>query len=776
MRRHAMPNGTIAALIAAFVFAPPAVAAPKKAARAIDADCPETFVRQIKVVADKAPDCSSMKRLVETVTRGCKTNDEKAIAIYNAGRYLWYHHQYPGETGGIATLKLINVYGWSLCGGQHTVLAAMWRAAGWDWRYVGWRGHTTVECRYDGRWHYFDTFLKVYAWRPEPNAPGGRTVASQDDIKNNPALIGGQFVFDKPRRVWYMLGNRFETIDGQANWVAPAFFVCGDMPDGVVSGVKTGRPGGTSTKFGHAGIKFAEDGYNTHVNLAPGYSLELMWKHIDKAQWFRGRKYTPRHSCGDKDFRNCPAIGPLLEPYRYLDKRGARTFSNGHLRYVPDMASAAFLSNLAGKANVKWSRGKWSMGQLTPADATKPASITVCLQSPYIMTRATGRALGVDKAEISFDAGKTFSPIDLANFDEAVGGKYACHLRLSFSKVLAMVKIEITVQHNRCALPYLSPGANKVTVSVADPKALGDNKLVVTYAYCLGSRRGGYEGLCDQGAELGRAHRATWSDTPTLVQKVFSAKDLPATFEISVPTPKDASPVYPRMLFLRREVIAPGRAPALLPKGALAAKIGKDEQLKTLPNPFLMGIATPPRQVARPRVTRKIPLALGHVVWRDKAGKTRDDVWKSHFIKTRPKSVEAWVMLVGGKLGKLPAARDIAAARLCVPVTDATPQAPTMLGAAMLKASFEPMRPYDLKGVGEVAGTAIVPKYARPAPAKYYKLDITRALKRLAAGEATFHGLALQTVPNRGVDDGWTTRIDITRDKPTYIELDVYAK
>ena len=226
----------------------------------------------------------------------------------------------------------------------------------------------------------------------------------------------------------------------------------------------------------------------------------------------------------------------------------------------------------------------------------------------------------------------------------------------------------------------------------------------------------------------------------------------------------------------RPRYVAPGRAPALLPKGAITAKVGKDEQLKTLPNPFLMGIARPPKRVVRPRVTRKIPLALGHVVWRDKAGKTRDDVWKSHFIKTRPKSVEAWVMLVGGKLGKLPAARDIAAARLCVPVTDATPQAPTMLGAAMLKASFEPMRPYDLKGVGEVAGTAIVPKYARPAPAKYYKLDITRALKRLAAGEATFHGLALQTVPNRGVDDGWTTRIDITRDKPTYIELDVYAK
>lgn len=773
MRRHTATTAGASVLVIALLWTAPAGAAPKPP-RPVDADGPPPFVRQIKITSDKAPDCSSMKRIVATVTRGCETNDAKAVAIYNAGRYLWYHHQYPGESGGIAALKLINVYGWSLCGGQHTALAALWRAAGWDWRYVGWRGHTTVECRYDGRWHYFDTFLKVYAWKPDPNAPGGRTVASQDDIKTDPRLISDQFVYDKSRRVWYIRDNRFEIINDRANWVAPAFFVCGDRPSGVISGVKTGKPSGISTKLGHAGIKFADDGYNTHVNLAPGYSLDLMWKHVDGAQWFRGRKYTPRHSCGDKEYRNCPAIGPLLEPYRYLDKRGARTFSNGVLRYDPDMASDAFLSNLAGVSNVKWTLGEWSGGQLVPADPTRPASITVCLQSPYIMTRAKGRALGIDKAEISFDAGKTFSPINLADFDDAVGGKYACHLRLAFTKRLAMLNIEVIVQHNRCALPYLSPGANTVSVSVADPKALGHNKLVVTYGYCPGSRSGGYEGLCDQGAELARAHRAAWSETPTVVQKVFSASDLPATFDIPVPTPKDKSPVYPRMLFLRREVIGPGRSPALLPKGALAAKVGPGEQLKTLPNPFLMGLATPPRRIVRPHTTRTLTLTLSHVVWRDKTGTTRDEVWKDHFIKTRPKSTEAWVMLVGGPLGALPPPRDIAAARLCVPVTDATPQAPTMLGAALLTAPFVPMKPYDLKNVGELAGSTVLPKYAKPAQAKYYKLDVTRGVKRLAGGEATFHGLALQTVPNRGVDDGWTTRAVITRDKPITLELDVY--
>jgi len=103
-----------------------------------------------------------------------------------------------------------------------------------------------------------------------------------------------------------------------------------------------------------------------------------MWKHIEGAHWFSGRKYTPHHTCGDKDYRNCPAIGPVLEPYRYLNERGARTFSNGFLRFTPDLGNDSFLSALAEKKNVKWIKG-----QITPADASNPASITIHLHLRY---------------------------------------------------------------------------------------------------------------------------------------------------------------------------------------------------------------------------------------------------------------------------------------------------------------------------------------------------------------------------------------------------------
>jgi len=53
-------------------------------------------------------------------------------------------------------------------------------------------------------------------------------------------------------------------------------------------------------------------------------------------------------------------------------------------------------------------------------------------------------------------------------------------VRVTFKTALKSLRIEEIVMNNAGVLPYLSPGKNKVAVTVADPKALGENKLVVT--------------------------------------------------------------------------------------------------------------------------------------------------------------------------------------------------------------------------------------------------------------------------------------------------------
>ncbi len=723
-------------------------------------------VHQIKVLPDKVADASSLKSIVESVTRGAKTNDEKAIALYNFDVLCNYHRAYPSEPSGVEALKQFNVYGWSLCGGLHSGLGALYRAMGWEWRFVGWSnpGHTTIEAKYDGQWHYLDTFLKFYVWKKDPRAPGGRTIAGQEDIKKNPALVK-DLVFDKSRKVYYAKDNRFEIINGKANWLAPALLVCGDDASGVLTGVKSNSLAGSPTSW--EGINF--DGpYSTDVNLGPGYSLTLNWSAQPNSFWWNGGKEAPSHTCGDKDYRNSPVLGPIMEPYIAVGG-GTRSYANGTLMFAPDLAHSAFLAGLESKENVKWEPGR-----LTPVNAGQPASITVRLQSPYVMTQAKGLATGADAVKISTDSGKTWKDIQIKDFSTEVGGQYDALVKISFRAALTALKLEATVQHNRAAAPYLSPGRNKVTVTAEDGKALGDNRLVVTYAYETGYRSKSYEQISEQDGTIGQAISATWTTTPTVVQKVFSAKDLPATLTIDVPTPKGKYPVYPRMLFMRREIVSEGAKPLALPEGAVVPHTRPTDELKELPDPFLIGDALPPVKVARPLQTRKILLNASHVISMkgDIAGLNQELRWYKD-------NHDAWVLMVGGEIKDLPQPRDIAEARLVLPVNFGHEKAPSRLDIVPLMESYDPQKAYNFKGFGEAIGTVTIDQQpagiAAYSPPKEFRADITRYIKTLAAGEAKFQGCAVRVVPDRSIDDGWTVKTQFAKDAPIYIEIDVYA-
>jgi len=357
-----------------------------------------------------------------------------------------------------------------------------------------------------------------------------------------------------------------------------------------------------------------------------------------------------------------------------------------------------------------------------------------------------------------------------------VKGQVIALAKIGFKTALKSLALEVLVQNNPGSLPYLSPGKNVVAVSVADPKALGESKLVVTYAYAPGYRNKSFEQLCNEGKEVAKQHNAAWADTPTVVQKVLAARDLPATFDIDVPTPKDKYPVYPRMLFVRREVIAAGSKPLPLPDKAQEPKMGPNDELKTLPNPFLIGSQPPPARIVRPTKTVTLDLKPGHFV--TQAG----DVPTSDFIKwpkTAQEKVDAMAFLIGGELKGLPAVKDLAGARLVFPTIRAHAEAPTKVGVVALKAPFEAGRKYDFANLGDLLGTVVVPRLGKDAPdwnpPKELKVDVTRAVRAVAAGDAQFAGFALRVVPDRGVDEGWTVRIHIPKQPKIQLELDIYT-
>jgi hypothetical protein len=735
---------------------------------AAEGEAPAT-VSAIKVLPDKAPDCTSLKTIVESVTRGCRTNDEKAIAIYNFMRMTHYHRAYPSEPGGIPVLKEINCYGWSLCGGLHAEQSALWREMGWEWRFVGWPGHTTVEAYYDGGWHYLDVFLKFYAWMPDPRHPGKFTIAGEDDLASNPqVLLFDAFVTDPERKVLYARGNEFQLLGERANWQAPAFLVCGDsLPDIATSLQKRNRVGPSD---GWAGMNHATGSYSAEINLAPGFALTNTWDKAPGAWYWEGSQVEPCHTCGDKEIRNSPEKGPLVEPYLGRDWT-AESYANGQLDFRPDFSTAACLRSFSNVENVKVENGS-----LVPAEAGKPACVTVPLQSPYIFTQAHGSGEGIEAFEISRDGGKTWKPAELADFGKSIAGQTRVLARITIRDRLRNLHLQATVQNNPFALPYLSPGKNTVTVSVADPKALGDNRLVVTYAYRRGARRKSYEQLYLEGKEIARAHDASWEKTPTVVQKVFTAADLPAMFDIDVPTPKGEHPVYPRMLFVRREVLAPNQQPLPLPADSQAASLRPGDQLLTLPNPLLVGTQPPPKAPTRTVITKTLPLRAGQFV--SKSGSApAGDLLK--WPKNNQEQVESIAFLIDGDLKQLPPLKSLAAARLVVPITGAHPQASTKLGVTALKSPFEAGKSFDFSQLGDVLSTAIVPKHPDDAPRwnppQEFRLDVTRQVRSIVHGDVKFHGFGLRVVPDRAVDDGWTVRVHLPKEPQFVLEIDTYA-
>jgi hypothetical protein len=729
-----------------------------------------SLVRGIKVLPDKAPDCSSLKSIVETVTRDCKTNDEKAIALYNFMRLTHYHRAYPSEPGGIPVLKEINCYGWSLCGGLHAEQSALWREIGWDWRFVGWPGHTTVEAFYDGRWHYLDVFLKFYAWMPDPRDPSKKTIAGQDDLAANPqALVLDAFVLDQARKVAYAKGNEFDLFGEKANAQAPAFLTCGDDLKGVVDGVKHRNRVGPEP--GWAGMRHATGNYSADVNLAPGFALTSTWDKAEGAWYWADSKIAPCHTCGDKEIRNSPEKGPIAEPYLGPDWN-AESYANGTLTFRADFSRASGADSFETIENATLKDGA-----LIVADSSRPGRAVVRLQSPYLMTQAVGAAEGVDQFEISTDDGKSWKAADLKDFGRIVAGQVALLARFSFKERLRNVRLDVTVQNNPFALPYLSPGRNVVDVSVADAAALGDNQLVVTYAYRTGSRRKSYEQLCLEGKEIARAHDASWDSQPTVVQKTFSAKELPARFTIDVPTLKEAYPVFPRMLLVRREVVPKGQSALPLPEGAKAPIARPNDVLKSLPNPLMAGTQPPPTRSSKPVKTASINLPNGRFVDASGATPTTDFL---KWPKTDKETVPSLAYVIAAELPQLPPLKELAAARLIVPVSRAHPNGSTKLGVVALRSSTVQGEHFDFKKLGDTLGTAIVPTLADNAPSwsppKEIALDVTRYMKSIMIGETKHQGFALRVIPDRSVDEGWTVRVHVPPSPPVRIEFDTYLK
>ncbi|GMV80022.1 MAG: hypothetical protein AMXMBFR7_12060 [Planctomycetota bacterium] len=468
----------------------------------------QAAVEAYKVTTDRTVDASSLETLVADVIRlaGAKTNDEKAIALYDYLHLVLFHNAYPKEAAPQSTgpLKVINVYGWGLCGGQHTVMKAVFETAGWPVRYRGWSspGHTTVEVQYDGKWHYFDVFLKSYFWMKDKS-----TIAGQDDIVADPSIV---------------LAAKEE------GRVPPhGFLCCGDTADGIVQGCKNSKANGVSKHTdGWASVTGRDQGYAPLLSLPSGAALRLEWQGKEGQMVANGTKGV--HTCGTKDFRYDAVLGPIFMHY------GPRNFSNGTFTYAPDFAKPADLADVI-LANAQAQGGKLA------ASGAGSAIFKLPLSYPYASATVEAAFEGAGKLFVSVDGGKTWAEAAPGDVSAQVRQKYNVWFKAEFGGALTKFAVNAIVEHNRGAQPFLYNGKNEITVSTKDNKLPEGTVLKVTYAFQETTAPGKLD-------RYDQPQRVTYAEAKTVTETI---EKLPHTFTLEA-----GGNLPPKMLYIERAVAA----------------------------------------------------------------------------------------------------------------------------------------------------------------------------------------------------------------------------
>jgi hypothetical protein len=394
----------------------------------------------------------------------------------------------------VGPLKVLKVYGWGLCGGQHTVLKALFETAGWPVRYRGWSdpGHTTIEVQYGGRWHYFDVFLKCYFWTKDR-----KTIAGQDDIVADPSIV---LDAAKDKRV-----------------PANSYLCCGDDAEGIVKGCRNSKALAPSKPSdGWASVTGRDQNWSSALRLPAGAVLRLEWGGKAGAVAVDNRA---THSCGTKDFRSDPALGPLHEHY------GTRNHSNGRFTYAPDFSKAA------DAADVVLSSASVKGGKLAAMGGGR-AVFKLALPYPYVEGKIDAVFEGEGSLALSTDGGKTWAPAAAGDVGPLIRQKYDVQVKAEFSGALASFRFEGVVEHNRATLPRLLPGANAVTLSSESMSA--GRSVLATYGWQEATAPANRKRFDGQGLTYGEAKTAS---------KSLSGKSETFTVEVGGNTP-------PKMLYL----------------------------------------------------------------------------------------------------------------------------------------------------------------------------------------------------------------------------------
>jgi hypothetical protein len=408
----------------------------------------QTDVENPRIAVNDRRNWFTLDDVVAEATRGYSTPAEKARAIWEYQRRQRFHAcTWDAECSD--ALKVLNVYGYTLCGNEARVIRDLWRAAGFETRRGYPIGHVVCEVFYDGDYHLLDSDEHVICLKRD-----NQTIASCADIVRDHDLV-------KRTHTYGILRPDSRKTD---EFSASLYFYEGE------------RKGDFGTGTNHS----------MNLTLRPGESIEFRWDHV-------GKEYSGG-SVPEEGERMRDGLGSLARwgPTAYDNMR------NGRMRYRPDLTS---LVAEQGTANTENARFDVEAGTIRPVDGDMPAAVTWCFASPYVFVGGNAVAavrLGEGaSAEWRFSTDQTTwqtvasadrpGNVELeALLDNVVSPRRQPTYRFSLQLTLrggaeaSDVAFESDVQTSALSLPELEVGDNRIVYT--DDNA-GERRIRVTHKW-----------------------------------------------------------------------------------------------------------------------------------------------------------------------------------------------------------------------------------------------------------------------------------------------------
>lgn len=469
------------------------------------------MARNLRLVNSSAVDATDLPSLVATATRGCRTDQEKMIALWGYITRNPYYHWCEARENPEGTTELgvvydpiiaFNVYGTIICYQVADLLANLGAAAGISTRTRSVPGHKVMEAFYEGGWHLFDAQYDLQSYFL---ADDGKTIVDLKELCRD----AGKYIRNPEHRSQPFF--QFDKYGGEFwPWESKEYVIEQFYHPGVPE---------RAEEF----VPYLVRGHTIHLDLRRGESLIRRFDNLGK--WYCPEDF---YAHWQRDLtQRWVATGP------HDPREPQHTYANGELVYEPDWVASEENFHDGLYEGVGYALKD---GRVYPKGRGK-CEVVFRVQAPYLIAGRPGRlevdgdssdgaifeaefARETDSATnsvaVSIDNGLTWTEVwrnqnrggprtvrlDVTNLVEGTYG-YLVKATLGASKPehasMGKLRMRTSLFYSPVPLPEIAPGRNRFQFSLAEGKGvmrvctdLSDRRTYASFFHELEGLR--YEG------------------------------------------------------------------------------------------------------------------------------------------------------------------------------------------------------------------------------------------------------------------------------------------